>query len=263
MSYYKYLRRQHAESVQGFMDPSYFDATLAYVMAHNPGVRGRDRDWALFLHGVNNGAEASFESFYPLTTKMEETLGKAFSEVEEALAHSDHLELSALEPLLAARNTLAAFTKEAWDRFYHSLQDWASGAVGLKVENLTSTMSQEQEQLVAIQLNALMTEGRFHPFMVWAIHTYARKEDLSLIGFQAKVAQYLDTPAKPGEITGMIGEVTMIKAVSQYLKWARLEWQAFRAKVHEKALPLVLPDEKLGEWILRDLMQVEEDEDDD
>lgn len=263
MSYYNHLRRQHSEDVQGRMDPNYFDATLAYVTAHNPGVRGRERDWAIFLHGVSNGAEAGFETFYPLTDKMEAVIGKAFTQVEEALAHSDHLELDALEPLLAARNTLAAYTKDAWDRFYLSLQDWASGTMGLKVENLTAKMSEQQERSVAIDMAKILASGQFHPFLVWVVSTYAYKEDPSLIGFRARIDNYITNPPPRGEATSLIGKLTMSAAVSQYLKWARLEWQDFRTRVQTKAAAMTIPDEKLAEWVLHDLMQESGEDDDD
>lgn len=263
MSYYKHLRRQHREALQSMMDHNYFDSTLAYVTAHNPGVRGRERDWAIFLQGVSNGADAGFDTFYPLTSRMEETIGKAFVQVEEALAHSDHLELDALEPLLAARNTLAAFTKDSWDRFYLSLQDWASGTVGLKVENLSSKMSKEQEMGVAMELTKLMAAGQFHPFLVWVISTYAKKDNPALIGFSNLVLDYLSSPPPLEEAAGLIGKVTMTAAVSQYLKWARLEWQDFRTRVQTKAAAMPMPDEKLAEWVLHDLMQESGEDDDD
>jgi hypothetical protein len=263
MSYFKYLRRQHRETLQGLMEPDYFDSTLAYVTAHNPGARGRERDWAIFLHGVSNGAEAGFDVFYPLTNRMEEVIGKAFSQVEEALAHSDHLELDALEPLLAARNTLAAFTKDSWDRFYLSLQDWASGTVGLKVENLTAKMSEKQELSITLDLAKYLATGQFHPFLVWVISTYARKEDPTLIGFRDRIDNYLSSPPPKGEVAGLIGKVTMAAAVSQYLKWARLEWQDFRTRVQTKAASMPIPDEKLAEWVLHDLMQESGEDDDD
>jgi hypothetical protein len=212
---------------------------------------------------VSNGAEAGFDVFYPLTNRMEEVIGKAFSQVEEALAHSDHLELDALEPLLAARNTLAAFTKSSWDRFYLSLQDWASGTVGLKVENLTAKMSEKQELSVALELTKLMHSGQFHPFLVWVVATYVRKEDPKLLEFGSMVFDYLSAPPSMAEASDVIGKVTMAAAVAQYLKWARLEWQDFRTRVQAKAASMPMPDEKLGEWVLHDLMKISGEEDDD
>ena len=102
------LERNFAAAVCAQMDRSYFPSTMLYVETENPHARGQDRDWAVFLHGAENGALAAWNRLQPVIEMAEDTFIKVYQNVEKALELSGDLDVPALEALLAARNATTA-----------------------------------------------------------------------------------------------------------------------------------------------------------
>jgi hypothetical protein len=249
----------HRHHVLSQIDRSYFPSVMLGVELDNPEAEGDDRDWAIFRAGVVNGADLSHNGMYPRLIRHDGTLAEAYVQVNKALDQSSHLEIDALESLLAARNVLARHLKEEWEIYYSSIKNWASGTMGLRVEYLLEDAKPNMDSLCG-NLVALATQGRYHPFWAWAVSTYVRRKNMKLGELRKASAEFrTEPPYEEAEALQKI--VTMPSAVTQYLQWARIEYKEMRQRVNIKAEGMTLPTEALTTWIATELLD-EGDEDD-
>ena len=255
------LEKNFASAIVGMMDRSYFPSTLLWVETNNPRVRGVDRDWQVFLHGVENGAKASLERIQPTIERGEDAVVKCFTHLENALAKSDDLSVGALEDLLAARNVMTEYTQFVWKGFYNALKDWASGVLGLQVDRLGASAETETAALAAI-LMGILQQDAYHPFFGWALATYKDRRDIHISDLREVTVQYLRTPPTDKEMLDLLNAMNVQSAVGQYLKWARLEYKEVKQKVMEKSQGMTLPRAELSEWIAVELFNEGEDDDD-
>jgi enamine deaminase RidA (YjgF/YER057c/UK114 family) len=255
------LEKNFAAAIVQMMDRSYFPSTLLWVETENPRVRGIDRDWQVFLHGVENGAKASLGRIQPTVERAEDTFVRCFKHLETALAKSDDLSVEALEDLLAARNVITEYTQYAWKNFYNALKDWASGVLGLHVDRLGAGTAVETASLAAVLLG-ILHQGAYHPFFGWALATYKDNQDIHISDLREVTVKYLRTPPTDREMLDLLEAMNVQTAVGQYLKWARLEYKEVKDKVVQKSQGMTLPNAELSEWIAAELFNEGEDDDD-
>lgn len=249
----------HRQHVLSKIDRSYFPSVMLGVESSNPEAEGDDRDWAIFRAGVINGADLSHASMHPRLVRHDATLVEAYIQIDKALEQSDHLEIDALESLLAARNVLARHLKDEWAIYYEAVQAWASGTMGLKVDHLTDNARPDIVGLCEVLL-ALAAQGRYHPFWAWAVDTYVRRKNMKLGDLRKATHEFLQLPPYE-EAEELQKTVSMPSAVTQYLQWAKIEYKELRQQITVKAEGLTLPNEELTNWIATSLLDDPADED--
>jgi hypothetical protein len=243
-----HLERVHVGDIMQSMDRSYFPSVMLNVMAHNPGVRGVERDWAIFMAGVENGSQLGYERLSPILRHGETTIISAFEHVEKALALSDDLDIPALESLLAARNALAAYTKEAWDHFYDNLNVWASGTLGLRVEHLTS-FNEEAVAEMALIFVGMMARKEFHPFYAWIKTTQIDQRELNLKDMRLECERVTSVRPDVEAYRALLKERHMTDMVREYVAWGAAQHKKVKSSVVEESKKYVMPTEKLSEWV--------------
>lgn len=241
------LMQHHTLFCRSSMDRSYFPSVLKYLAEAYPEAQGRDRDWQVFLSGVDNGAEVSYARFAPIIQDAEGAIASALKSVDVALELSDDLDVPALEHLLAARNRLVAYTQQSWKDFNAALESWFHASVGLQ-EDTVSSPGPETDNATLLRLIVLARSGDNHPFFAWAYRTRLEGQKVSLSEF-ARLRLRLFSPGSPVRTVKSVMETRELATlVPQYLTWARDELKAMKQAVIERAGDDLLPTVELATW---------------
>jgi len=247
------IDRSFVLSILGRLDRSYFPSVLLNV--DTAGVEGEDRDWHLYEIGVTNGAEMSLEYLSPRLNGGIECLAKAYQEISVALEMTaDSLELEALEPLLAARNTIAKHLKSEWDNFHTAILGWTCGILGIRPSYLEGKGDDFDAGALAATLLLLLTRGRPHPFWAWAVDTYPRKRNVNLGEIRGLYREFCrEIPA--AELTQLQGMGELASIAKQYITWARVEYEDMKRRIEVKTAGMPIPTEELALWVAHDVLK--------
>lgn len=245
------LLEAHKNVIALQMDRNYFPSNLAYIAAHHPGDRGTERDWQIFLLGVENGAAASYEMLTPPLCASDTAMGQSLKALERALALSEDMELTALEHMLDARNVLAKHCAKCWEVFDRNIVDWVSSVLGLRMETL---MEVEISETAALALGArfvqYLNEGDYHPFFIWLT---ARGEqpgehnDVTLQDVRRLLGRVSVPPA--ALLRDVIGKNPLRRSVREYLDWAKKEHARVVFEIREYSKDAPVPTPAIAKWV--------------
>lgn len=247
------IERSFVQSVLGRLDRSYFPSVMLHV--DTAGLSGEDRDWHLYEIGVTNGAELSIAQLAPRLNGCVECLAEAYKQISVALEQvADSLELEALEPLLASRNTIAKHLQKEWESFNHSILGWTSGVLGIRPSYLEGKGEDFDAGALAASLLLLLARGRPHPFWAWAVETYPRKRNVGLGEIRGLYREFCrEIPADElNQLQGM-GELASI--AKQYITWARVEFDDMKRRIELKSAGMPIPTEELAVWVAHDVLK--------
>lgn len=245
------MMEAHTTLIKSQMDRQYFPSNLLYITAHYPGLRGEDRDWQIFLLGVENGAQASYELLTPPLITSDTAMASSFKSLEKALEACDDLELPALEHLLAARNVLAKHCAKCWEAFEHNIADWVSAVCGLRMETLLKAdLSTSACLILGARFLQYLNEGDFHPFFLF-LTIRDEKQTPTLQQIRNLLTQGTSPP--PALLRDVISRVSLGPAVREYLEWAKGEYKSAIAEIREHSKNDPIPTPALATWVAKKL----------
>lgn len=244
------------------MDRSMFPSVMLYLETEDPNFRlpGMERDWSIFLQGVENGAHQSFDLMHVANDQLNDMFGSILVQLNDALALSDDMKLPAVEMLLKARNQLTDYANNAWKAFDSYTELWFSSVLALKADRLNNVDEKGVSDLAEVFIH-LLRQGGMHPFFAWATETYDYHRELKIKDLRVAVQAYIDRGYNPRKVLKFLDQVGMQAAVGQYLKWANLEWQETKNRIKMKAMGLPVPTAEFSDWVSKELL--DEDIDDD
>lgn len=250
------LQKGFVQSILAQTERSYFPSILLAVELE--GEEGEDRDWSIYQIGVANAAEMAFDLLAPRLDAALKAMGESYQHLELALELSDDMELSAVEPLLAARNVLATRIAAEWARFYEANTALVSSILGLRMEHITAKESSFDPVAMGATMLLMLTRGRPHPFWAWSLETYVNKRDMNLDNIIGAYNEFCRQPPVQ-ELNKLQATITLSSAVTQYVTWARTIYNDTKRRIETKSAGMAVPTEELASWVASELFGDKED----